>query len=128
MMDRLEVDPLERSVRVVDYKFTASPKAPEEMLERYGLQLELYAFAALQLVPFKPERLEAVLAHFTQSEGLRWIELPSERLERSALEARVEAYFRLSRNESGQNPVPTQGSHCRYCEFRERCPRPGPRF
>lgn len=117
MMDRLEVDPVRKTLRVVDYKFTARPKSADTLLSHYGLQIRLYAWAASHLVDFVPERLEGAIAHFSRQEGLRWIPVPE--MDREALESEVRDWFNKAKVE---NLSPSEGDHCRYCEFRERCP------
>jgi ATP-dependent exoDNAse (exonuclease V) beta subunit len=117
MMDRLEVDPVRKAIRVVDYKFTARPKSAEALLAQYSLQIRLYAWAAVHLVDFVPERLEGAIAHFCRQNGLQWIALPE--MDREALEREVQAWFKRAKEETVH---PSTGDHCRYCEFRNRCP------
>ena len=118
MMDRLEVDFETRSIRVIDYKFTARPETPEKLLGHYALQLKLYAWAASRLLPFKPARIEGALVHFTEGSGTiipategKW-DLPS-------IEAEVSRLFASAK---GADETPTPGDHCRYCEVRAGCP------
>ena len=121
MMDRLEVDRTRKTLRVVDYKFTARPKSAQALIDQYSLQIRLYAWAASHLVEFIPERLEGAIAHFSRQEGLQWIPLPG--MNRETLEVEVQDWFQRSRIDSMQ---PSPGDHCRFCEFRERCPvKPG---
>ncbi|NDF14630.1 hypothetical protein EB061_04840 [bacterium] len=63
MMDRLEVDEDARSIRVIDYKYTARAEPAEKLLAHYALQLKLYAWAARALLPFEPERVDLKLVN-----------------------------------------------------------------
>ena len=120
MMDRLEIDGARKTLRVVDYKFTARPKSAQALIDQYGLQIRLYAWAATHMVDFVPDRLEGAIAHFSRQEGLQWIPLPEMSPDR--LEAEVRGWYTRARVDRVE---PVAGDHCRYCEFRNRCPAQG---
>lgn len=117
MMDRLEIDPIRKTVRVVDYKFTARPKDADELVEQYALQLRLYAWAACHLIDFVPEQVEGAIAHFCREGGLQWIPLPV--FDAQGLESEVQKWYQKAKEGAAR---PVTGNHCRYCEFRGRCP------
>ncbi len=117
MMDRLEVDAVRKTVRVIDYKFTARPKDAEDLVRQYALQLRLYAWAACNLVDFVPDRIEGAIAHFCREKGLQWIPLPV--FEAQGLDAEVREWYLKAKK---GDLLPRTGDHCRYCEFRGRCP------
>jgi ATP-dependent exoDNAse (exonuclease V) beta subunit len=119
MMDRLEVDEGQKLVRVVDYKFTAKPKTPEELLKTYSLQLKLYLWAATKLVNFIPEKIEAELLHFTENAMFERVPLKIDISELPDLANLVKMLFQQARMPTG---APRLGPHCRYCEFIARCP------
>jgi len=126
MMDRLEVDETRRSVRIVDYKWTAKARAADELLAHYLLQLQLYAWAATKLIPFVPEKLEACLAHFT-ADSLEIVHAPAEAMKLETLESQVRRFFSEARDAlavtlRSQENTPKTGDHCRYCEFQKSCP------
>ncbi len=121
MMDRLEVEPEARRIRVIDYKYTARAEPPEKLLQHYALQLKLYAWAARRLVDFEVEQVEGFLVHLTGS-GASVIEAPSEWFERKHLDAEVERLHAGARNPS---PTPVVGDYCRFCEWVSRCPARG---
>jgi ATP-dependent helicase/nuclease subunit A len=118
MMDRLEVDEGQGLIRIIDYKFTSTPKSGEALLQQYGLQLQLYAFAALSMVPFPVKRIEAFLVHFT--EGGFWVHrAPTEWFDPELLPKVGAGLFAKAK---GQDLTPVVGEYCRYCEFSEECP------
>ncbi len=117
MMDRLEVDRERRQLRIIDYKYTARVEPPETLLRHYALQLKLYAFAAVRLAGFQPDRIEGVLAHFTDA-SLTVIQAPEEWFDLSGLEAEVR---RLHDQARANDLSATVGEWCRYCEISDRC-------
>jgi ATP-dependent exoDNAse (exonuclease V) beta subunit len=119
MMDRLEIDEKGRVIRVVDYKFTAKPKKPEELLKNYELQLKLYLFAASKMVDFVPEVLEAELIHFTEKAMFERVPLKINLADLGGIDDLVKTLFEKARLKNGP---PTLGDYCRYCEFVSRCP------
>jgi ATP-dependent exoDNAse (exonuclease V) beta subunit len=119
MMDRLEIDEAQKLVRVVDYKFTAKPKTPEELLKTYSLQLKLYVWAATRLVNFVPEKIEAELLHFTENAMFERVPLKIDISELPDLANLVKMLFQQARMPTG---APRLGPYCRYCEFVARCP------
>jgi ATP-dependent exoDNAse (exonuclease V) beta subunit len=121
MMDRLEVDEDARTVRVIDYKYTARAESSAKMLGNYSLQLKLYAWAARALLPFEPERVEGFLVHFTEG-GADILEGPAAWFERSALDAEVKRLHQKAREVLGSSPTPVVGDYCRFCEWISSCP------
>jgi ATP-dependent exoDNAse (exonuclease V) beta subunit len=128
MMDRLEVDEDARSIRVIDYKYTARAEPGEKLLGHYALQLKLYAWAARALLPFEPERVEGFLVHFTEA-GAEILEAPGTWFESKALEAEVGRLHQMARKlaqvspgDSPQFPTPIVGEYCRFCEWISSCP------
>ena len=118
MMDRLEVDEANETIRVIDYKFTARKESPEKLLAHYALQLKLYAYAASKLVSFIPKKIEGYLVHFTES-SFEVIEAPMEWFNRPDLERTVGMLYEKSR----QNDLTaTVGDYCRFCEWQSSCP------
>ncbi len=118
MMDRLEVNETEKTIRIVDYKFTAKPKSKEALLLNYELQLKLYLWAATKLIDFIPEKLEAELIHFTVN-SVEMIEVDPSRLSLPAIEKEVFGLFEKAR---GVGSNATLGDYCRYCEVSSDCP------
>jgi len=126
MMDRLEIDEARRSVRIVDYKWTAKARPADELLSHYLLQLQLYAWAATKLIAFVPEKLEACLAHFTV-DSFEIVHAPAEAMKLDGLESQVFQFFSQARDAlavtlRSQENLPKTGDHCRYCEFQKSCP------
>lgn len=121
MMDRLEVDPVLRRIRIIDFKYTSGSRSPGQLFRQYGLQLRLYAYAALRLVGDSDFEVEAAIAHFSQDQGLQWLPLPPEGLNARDLEAEVRNWFDRARM-AAREAAPTPGDHCRYCAYRTRCP------
>ncbi len=117
MMDRLEIDPESKTIRVIDYKFTAKPKSAEALLSHYSLQLRLYAWAASKLVDFTPSRIEASLVHFTDH-SMELIPAPENLFISSELDQLARGLFEKALN-SGEKA--TLGDHCRHCEFTGSC-------
>ncbi|NDG85442.1 MAG: hypothetical protein EBX52_10470, partial [Proteobacteria bacterium] len=91
---------------------------PEKLLKHYALQLKLYAYAATRLLDFAPERIEGVLAHFTES-SLTLIPAPEPWFEVAELEAEVQRLYQKAR---ANDLSATVGEWCRYCEISDRCP------
>jgi len=120
MMDRLEVDFEKKTIRIIDYKFTAKPKVASDLLNTYSTQLKLYLWAASKLVDFSPSELKAELIHFTERAPFTRIPLEFKSSDLEALDAEVKALYEraLFRGEV----APRLGEHCRYCEFTTRCP------
>ena len=118
MMDRLEVNEAEKRIRIIDYKLTAKPKSGEALLEHYALQLKLYLWAAVKLVDFKPEKIEALLIHLT-AKSVEVISAQALDLGLVHLDSEVNFLFQKAR---AKTSVPTLGVHCRYCEFVSTCP------
>lgn len=118
IMDRLEVCEKTKSLRVIDYKFTARPKEASALLDHYLLQLKLYAWASARMVDFVPAQIEAYLVHFTEK-SIEVIEAPEKFFIFSNLDAEVQALFKKALN---HGDLATLGDHCRYCEFTESCP------
>ena len=118
MMDRLEICAETKTIRVIDYKFTAKPKKPESLLAHYALQLRLYAWASAKMVDFVPSRIEAFLVHFTET-SIEVIEAPENLFIFSDLEIEVDRLFKKALNRGEQA---TLGDHCRFCEFTQTCP------
>ena len=125
MMDRLEVNRELGVIRVLDYKWTAARKTPEQLRSHYQLQLELYSWAAMRLAGqgFNLKTLETRLIHLSE-EGVRVIDVP---IKIGGLQDRVfsllskaRATLKMEREKKNQNPV--IGDYCRYCEFRRICP------
>jgi ATP-dependent helicase/nuclease subunit A len=125
MMDRLEVNRSLGVIRVLDYKWTAAKKTPDQLRQHYQLQLELYAWAAIRLcgTNFPLKKLETKLIHLSE-EGMLVIDVP---ISVAALEERVMGLLRQSRSilikERGRlTESPREGDYCRYCEFKRQCP------
>jgi predicted RecB family nuclease len=119
MMDRLEIDFAEKTIRVVDYKFTANPKSPEELIKTYEIQLKLYLWAATKLVGFIPTKLEAELIHFTENKLFERIPLNFSAGDLLQIDDLVKTLYNQARKRVGP---PRLGDYCRYCEFVARCP------
>jgi CRISPR/Cas system-associated exonuclease Cas4 (RecB family) len=125
-MDRLEINEISQSIRVVDYKWTAKAKPADELLGHYLLQLQLYAWAASKLASFTPKKIEACLIHFTAN-SVETVEAPEEALKLDAIEAKVQNFFEranlaLNTVLKGEDNPPKTGEYCRYCEFKKICP------
>ena len=118
MMDRLEMDEANQTLRVIDYKFTARKESPEKLLSHYALQLKLYAYAASKLSPFKPKAIEGYLVHFTES-SFELIQAPSEWFQLGDLEETVQKLYEKSRR---NELTATVGDYCRFCEWQSSCP------
>jgi len=125
MMDRLEINRDEGVIRILDYKWTQAKKTSEEMASHYQLQLELYAWAAIQLcgADFHLQKLEAKIIHLSET-GVSVIEVP---ILKDELNDRVSTLIQkarlvLDRERNSQLEIPLEGDHCRYCEFTSSCP------
>ena len=125
MMDRLEVNRELGVIRVLDYKFTLKEKAAEEMRTHYQLQLELYAWAAIQLCgsEFSLKKLEAKLIHLSQG-AVSVVDVPINltSLQERAMKLLNEARETLGKERAGDQNSATRGDYCRYCEFQKKCP------
>ena len=124
-MDRLEVNRELGVIRVLDYKFTLKEKAAEEMRTHYQLQLELYAWAAIQLCgsEFSLKKLEAKLIHLSQG-AVSVVDVPINltSLQERAMKLLNEARETLGKERAGDQNSATRGDYCRYCEFQKKCP------
>lgn len=123
MMDRLEVNRERGIVRILDYKWTRAEKSPEEMRSHYQLQLELYAWAAMQMCGFEVKEFEAKLIHLSKN-GVSVVDVP---IDLSSVPARAMkllagARSTLARERAHEQNPPTRGDYCRYCEFQRKCP------
>jgi len=125
MMDRLEVNRSLGIIRIIDYKWTAGKKTPEQMRKHYQLQLELYAYAAIRLCgeDFPLKKLETKLIHLSE-EGVRVIEVPVQltRIYSIADDLLNRARSTLQKERKKQLETPVEGDYCRYCEFKRSCP------
>jgi ATP-dependent helicase/nuclease subunit A len=125
MMDRLEVNRDQGLIRIIDYKWTASKKTPEQLRQHYQLQLELYSWAAIRLCgpDFPLRKLETKLVHLSES-GVKVIEVPIDpaSLNDRAMNLLKRARTTLSNERQKQHELPNVGEYCRYCEFVRSCP------
>ena len=122
MMDRLELDEANESFRVIDYKWTAQEKTESALMDHYQLQLQLYAWATSKLLHFKPKKISAAIIHLSQSQ-IQKVELSQDFLNLDAIEAKVfDLHQKVYSVPDNGLPMPTRGEHCRYCDFKARCP------
>lgn len=125
MMDRLEVNRELGIIRVLDYKWTLKDKTPDQMRSHYQLQLELYAWAAIQLcgADFKVNQLETKLIHLSKN-GAHVVDVPVNlaNLQEKTLKLLSEARATLIQERTKKQSPATRGDYCRYCEFQRNCP------
>jgi ATP-dependent exoDNAse (exonuclease V) beta subunit len=132
-MDRLVIvdRPDQIQIRVTDYKWTAAPRSPEALLEHYGLQLQVYAWAAMRMLQDETQgrkvTLHARLVHLTDS-GLEVVDADSSQFQVADLQSLVESHFKQAKKllfETREAPIEQAqpGKHCRHCPQQAICPK-----
>ncbi|MBC7387260.1 MAG: UvrD-helicase domain-containing protein [Cryobacterium sp.] len=102
------------SYAILDFKITGRRKAPEELLEAYSIQLNLYAWALERLVPESLGKTRAMLIHVAAGE-ISEIEVP---VIPSQLENYREKAQSILRGRPGE---PQPSSLCDVCEHLSKC-------
>jgi hypothetical protein len=110
--------------RLIDFKITARTKSPEELVEAYRTQMELYAHALRGLVGARERewRIEPVLVNISPQNIVEVVvpgDFGSATSSGAGLAQRLAAQAALIVNgEAGQ---PVSGSFCRFCAFNKNC-------
>ncbi|MGK5085673.1 UvrD-helicase domain-containing protein [Bdellovibrionota bacterium FG-1] len=100
---------------IVDFKVTQKPKAVADLLEAYGMQMELYALGLRGLdSQVALNGIQAVLVNIS-SHTVQTAVVPLGKLNSGYLADRASQIL------NGSAGMPRPGPLCRYCDFRGQC-------
>jgi ATP-dependent exoDNAse (exonuclease V) beta subunit len=111
-LDRLVRDP-ERGHTIIDFKVTDKPKDPQELLDAYSTQMELYALGLKRLDP-EAGSPSALLVHISPGQ-VQTVEVPLGRIRAEDLAERA------SQIVAGAKGRAISSGLCRFCDFRFQC-------
>lgn len=118
VIDRLDWNPLERTARIVDYKWTQRSKDADLLIERYQKQLHVYAYAALKLLGGGDWRLELSLLHLSPGKAM-WIPISYD----DEVENWIGALWKKAGELGNKDRLPKKRCdlECKRCPFLEKC-------